>query len=176
MTSSIYITIIVALERYSAVSKPLSTYVADTENGWRSVIACIAPVVALITIFNVPEFFEFRVETIYYECINGCQEDELNFTTYSQWEIANLTDTTNPQVASVRKIYPTNLRIDSSYIKYYKTLAETMVTGFIPLISLIVLNYIVYKRLKKKHSQSIWSKSGMLFKFMLIPKCFVYKN
>ena len=172
MTSSIYITIIVALERYSAVSKPFSTYAANSEKGWRSVIACIAPVVALITIFNVPEFFEFQVEMIYYECSNGCQEDELNFTTYSQWAITNITDTTIPQVASVRKINPTNLRLDSSYIKYYKTLAETMVTGFIPLISLIVLNYIVYKRLKKKHSQSIWSKSGMLFKFMLILKYF----
>ena len=64
MVASIYTTVVVALERYYAVTRPISAFVDDGGGKWRKVLAFIIPVLVFSIIFNIPTFFEFRVETI----------------------------------------------------------------------------------------------------------------
>jgi hypothetical protein len=54
----------VAIERYYAVTRPISAFVDDGHGKWKKVIAFIAPVLVFSVIFNIPTFFEFRVEII----------------------------------------------------------------------------------------------------------------
>lgn len=62
MVASIYITIVVAAERYFAVTRPISAYVEDTHRGWKRVAAFVVPVLVFAILFNIPTFFEFHLE------------------------------------------------------------------------------------------------------------------
>ena len=64
MVSSIYTTVVVAVERYYAVTRPISAFVDDGGGKWKKVLAFISPVIVFSVIFNIPTFFEFCVETI----------------------------------------------------------------------------------------------------------------
>ena len=43
---------------------------------------------------------------------------------------------------------------DTDYIYYYVNLGQNIVTGAIPLISLTILNYLVYKHLKDRRGNA----------------------
>ena len=62
MVASIYTTVVVALGRYLAVSKPISTMVKSGKGNWKNVIAYVLPVIGLSTVFKLPIFFEFYTE------------------------------------------------------------------------------------------------------------------
>ena len=92
MMASIYITVIVALGRYLAVSKPISAFVQDGSDGWRKVIFYVLPLVFFSLTWNFPKFFEFcAIETKaqcpdseYYTPFNTCQVNstvDMNKTT-----------------------------------------------------------------------------------------------
>ncbi len=67
MVCSIYLTVIIAVERYLAVSRPLSSFVEDGNRRWRKVFVFVFPVVAFSILFNLPTFFEFYIiEVPYY--------------------------------------------------------------------------------------------------------------
>ena len=61
MVASIYITVVVAVERYLAVSRPISAFVDDGHGKWKKVLAFAVPVLLFSVIFNIPTFFEFYV-------------------------------------------------------------------------------------------------------------------
>ena len=63
MVASIYTTVVVAVERYHAVTRPLSAFVDDSGGKWKKVLVFIVPVLLFSFVFNIPTFFEFRVET-----------------------------------------------------------------------------------------------------------------
>ena len=63
MVTSIYLTVIIALERYLAVSQPLSVFIADTEGQrWTKVMYFVLPPTMFSILFNLPTFFEFKSE------------------------------------------------------------------------------------------------------------------
>ena len=63
MVTSIYLTVIIALERYLAVSQPVSVFIADTEGQrWTKVMYFVLPVILFSMLFNLPTFFEFKSE------------------------------------------------------------------------------------------------------------------
>ena len=64
MVASIYTTVVVAVERYYAVTRPISAFVDDSGGKWKKVLVFIIPVLIFSIIFNLPTFFEFRVETM----------------------------------------------------------------------------------------------------------------
>ena len=63
MVASIYTTVIVAIERYYAVTRPISAFVDDGGGKWKKVLIFIIPVLIISIVFNIPTFFEFRVQT-----------------------------------------------------------------------------------------------------------------
>ena len=81
MVSSIYITCVIAFERYFAVSKPISTFVRDgvePEEEWKTVLKYTIPVILLSILVSFPKFFEFYVEDATSLCDSGSKVDELN--------------------------------------------------------------------------------------------------
>ena len=63
IVASIITTVVLALERYLAVSKPIEYHNATLGiNPWRRVMNYIIPVIVFSIIFNVPKFFESKVQ------------------------------------------------------------------------------------------------------------------
>ena len=62
MVASIYTTVVVAVERYYAVTRPISAFVDDGGGKWKKVLVFFTPVLIFSIIFNIPTFFEFRVQ------------------------------------------------------------------------------------------------------------------
>ena len=69
MVASIYTTVVVALERYTAVSKPFDAYALSASafssvDDERRILfrRVLAPVLAFSMAFNLPTFFEFYVD------------------------------------------------------------------------------------------------------------------
>ena len=72
MMASIYATIVVALGRYLAVSKPISTMVNNSKGSWKTVMKYVLPVISFSIIFKLPIFFEFYTK----HCYKSCFDDE----------------------------------------------------------------------------------------------------
>ena len=154
MTSSIYMTVVLAAERYIAISRPIASYIATYEPRWKSALRYTFAMVALVVVCMSPLFFEFKVGSQYFECSNdGFIISELNYTTYLKQSAYYHATAETRGVAAILTHQWTQLRIDSDYIKFYKTVFMTLVTGVIPLIALIVLNCRIYVGIKKRHDE-----------------------
>ena len=96
MMASIYMTVVIALERYIAVSRPISAYIAGgDEDGilklWLQVFKYVGPVLIFSVVINISTIFEFVV---------NCNHDT-NQTSYCE------------------PIVCPGLRLNEVYIKYY---------------------------------------------------------
>ena len=62
MNASIYLTVVIAIERYLAVSRPLSVYMGEIggQNKWRALVFYVAPAIILAILINIPVFFEYK--------------------------------------------------------------------------------------------------------------------
>ena len=154
MTSSIYMTVVLATERYMAISRPIASYIATSAPEWKSTLRYTLIMVALIIVCMSPLFFEFEVGNQYFECSNaGDMISELNYTTYLKRSAYRHGTPENQGVAAVLTLQWTQLRVDPHYIKTYKTVFMTLVTGVIPLIALIVLNYRIHVGIKRRRDE-----------------------
>ena len=73
LCACIYITVVLALERYRAVWRPVEYHnIVNGSNPWRRVASYIVPVVIFSVVFNIPKFFEakFEEKTIFGEIYN----------------------------------------------------------------------------------------------------------
>ena len=163
MVCSIYMTVVLAIERYIAVSRPFLTYTADNNRTWKSMIRYTSAMVIVIVGFHISLFAEFTVETLYYECSNNGSStgEQLNFSTYQQRMHQNAVDQTKinlPFEVAVQEIQWTSLRINPSYIACYKTAFQALLTGITPLLALCIMNYLIYKHIRNRRQE--WGSSG----------------
>ena len=113
MVASIYMTVVIALERYIAVSRPIRAYVADGDQegmikSWLNVLKYAGPVILFSVIIHISLFFEFFVH---------CDK---------MFELVYSNQTSRPMVpiyveTSKCHICP-HLRLKENYIKYYNNL------------------------------------------------------
>ena len=111
MVASIYMTVVIALERYIAVSRPISTYVASGDQeglvkSWLKVLKYVGPVILFSVVINISTFFEFKVH-----CDNNEELIDANQTSYC-----------HPKICPY-------LRQDEDYIKYYNNLFREGIYG-----------------------------------------------
>ena len=163
MTCSIYMTVVLAIERYIAVSRPFVSYSANVKKNWKSMIRYTMAMVVAIIGCSIPLFGEFTVETMYYECsINGSMKGEqINVTTYQHRLARNTQDVSKiavPLEVAVREIKWTSLRVNPDYIACYKTAFQALLTGIIPLTVLSIMNYLIHKHIGKRRQE--WGLSG----------------
>ena len=88
---------------------------------WRITLKYTLPNIVFSVIFNLPKFFEFDVQ-----------------------EIVETNSETNTTYAKIN-LNPTNLRLDDNYVYYYVNWSRFLVSGLIPLVSLTVLNFAIYR-------------------------------
>jgi hypothetical protein len=63
--AAIYITVVLALERYRAVWRPIEYHNnINGVNPWRRVFNYIVPVIVIVVLFNLPKFFEVRFKAV----------------------------------------------------------------------------------------------------------------
>ena len=104
MVASIYMTVVIALERYIAVSRPIRAYVADGDQegmikSWLNVLKYAGPILLFSVVINISTFLEFFVHC----------EDILEL-----WD---------PSQTSICHSCP-HLRLKDNYIKYYNNLVR----------------------------------------------------
>ena len=76
IVSSILTTVVLALERFLAVSKPIAYHNATSgTNPWKRAMAYIVPVFIFSTIFSIPKFFETQVVQV--EILDKSRSDNL---------------------------------------------------------------------------------------------------
>ena len=76
MVASIYATIVVALGRYLAVAKPISTMVRSGKGNWKTVMMYLMPVLVFSVLFKLPIFWEFYSEWCDVQCLNDKPVDK----------------------------------------------------------------------------------------------------
>lgn len=70
----------------------------------------------------------------------------------------------NP-IRILSRLNPTSLRLNEDYIFYYVNIGQNVVTGLIPLVSLVTLNYLVYKHLKERR-KGIFALGNILIHYL----------
>ena len=99
MMASIYATIVVALGRYLAVAKPISTMVQSGKGKWKTVLMYLVPVMIFSVLFKLPIFFEFYTEWCSVDCLHGkidegpyCSDSYNQINTPENMDTSNETD------------------------------------------------------------------------------------
>ena len=169
MTTSMWTTVVLALNRYSAVSQPISTYVNSATGTAKRVLINISLVLLFSTLFTLPRFFEFYVEWITIGCINNIRVKDFGFvqnetlkefnqSLYLISRNENFSFDATPandsiEMATILDFRVNEFRKSPYYQLYYINIAQNLVTGFIPLILLGVVNCSVYTHLRKRRSE-----------------------
>eukprot|EP00090_Calanus_glacialis_P041104 TRINITY_DN7219_c0_g1_i6.p1 TRINITY_DN7219_c0_g1~~TRINITY_DN7219_c0_g1_i6.p1 ORF type:complete len:353 (-),score=61.97 TRINITY_DN7219_c0_g1_i6:158-1171(-) len=159
LTGSIYLTVAISIERYTTVVHPFF----KLSHAWSSCIY-ILPVAAFSILYNIPKFFELTTEV-------------RTFTRYNNLtNISNLTEADDMQnnVSEVEMIavVATSLRQNTIYVQVYLIYMNLVFNGLIPLVSLAILNTLVYLRLREfslcveasRRNESVQSREVMLAK------------
>ena len=73
--ASMYTTVVIALERYLAVSKPIMTFIGRDEDTWKKLSFRIIPVLLISLILSLPMSFEFFVDNACFLCLDNQLKD-----------------------------------------------------------------------------------------------------
>ena len=147
--ASIYTTVVIALERYLAVSKPICTFIQNNRQTWKQVLSVIAPVLSISFFLSFPTIFEFYPEVKTFQCEKGEQVKEI----VSEEELNDMKKCfQNDSIISISEVLVpqwTSLVNDKKYI-LYKNIVFNILTYLIPLFMLFVLNFLIYIHLKRR--------------------------
>ena len=91
---------------------------------WKSALKYTIPNLIFGVIYNSPKFFEFNMH----------ESVEIDYHT-------NMTFVKT-------KFYPTKLRLNDDYVYYYVNWSRFLVSGLVPLVSLGLLNFFIYRYVK----------------------------
>ena len=140
MSSSIYMNIVLASERYQALTSPVTYRVKRTSNMSKQVLTSIMPVLVVSFIYYTPKFFDINVEETV-ECNN-------NNSSTNTLEIARLE---KEMMNCTLKYYlvPTELRINHHYLLWYLNISNLLITAIVPICILVYLNIRIYMSLDK---------------------------
>ena len=172
--TSMYTTVVIALERYLAVSKPILAFVERDEKNWKKVFCMLGPVMFVSFLLAVPLCFEFFIDPKCTLCFNDRQVGELNmdkcdYSKIIQASTLNGTEScinrdmlnnssdrspTNGScyICTILKMQWTDIRLDKTYSLVYRTILLNISTYVIPLIMLFVFNWLIYKHLKERRN------------------------
>ena len=87
-------------------------------------------------VYNLPKFFEFKMQEY--------RELNLGTSNMTMQDFVELNfDMNMTKIAA--NIAPTKLRLDENYVYYYVNLSRFLVSVLIPLVTLAVLHFLIYR-------------------------------
>ena len=197
MTTSMYTTVVLAFNRYYAVSQPIHVYVNTATGTTKRVLINIILVLLFAFAFNLPKFFEFYVEWCTFGCMNQMypntqmlmkEYDKDNETIDAfkkkvyEFGVRHLVAVSgNNTPVSESQINQSNIhlvtklhfhwnpfRLNHYYTLIYINIAQNLVTGFIPLLLLAILNFYVYLHLRRRRKEvSQLTKGNIIFRIII---------
>ena len=139
MCCIIYMTVMLAFQRYNAIAKPLCNHITNppfNNTSWLRVFKFVGPVILFSIIFKLPEFFEVTTETIPFHDISN--NTNLSSPVLSDEKIDEKYNTSTSLVVS-------NMRANHWYVLVYMNISNLIVTGLIPLFMLAYFNLYIYQ-------------------------------
>jgi len=128
---SIFLTIVIAYERFSAVCRPHAYRANAAATGiGRKVAGYVLPVVVFSTALNIPKFWETELVT------------------------ASIPDESGTTFVNVTSYILTELRNDPLYITYYINWTRLLLTGILPVTLLGYFNTKIFRGIKYAHVRS----------------------
>jgi hypothetical protein len=161
--ASIYTTVVIALERYFAVSKPIMTFVVGDASSWKKMFQKVAPVMFLSFILILPKFFEFQNQKKCFQCSkdrlveemddNFCNDPSdmslMNSSSFSSNPVEE-TGLNNTYYKFVPVLQWTNIFENEIYIIGYRNITMNLITYLVPIIMLFLLNLLIYIHLRRR--------------------------
>ena len=137
MFCSMYMTVILALERYNALARPTShqsmasgnrkfTVLSYFKMHWLRLLKYVGPVILLSTLFYSPKYLELYLK-----------KDERCNTTVENYNCSEYV------------VGLTDLRKSSDYVLWYLNVTNLIFTTVVPLVALAYLNFNVYLKFKQ---------------------------
>ena len=133
---SIYMTIVLTLERYQAITSPVEYRARGRVNMTRRLLTYVMPVLVTSLFYYAPKFLDLEVvESVVCKNANSQSTDtsELN------------DETTEPSNCTLEyALTPSTLRTNHHYVLWYINISNLLLTAFIPVGILIYLNCKIY--------------------------------
>ena len=147
MCFSIYMTVILTFERFSAVTNPIThrnrTLGASLT---KQLMKYISPVFLVsFVIFGAPLFFAFKMEEM---TLNG-NNILINSTNLSSEKSFEVSTTLEPAAKTTMYCMTIWLRTDHLYILLYNNLTNFLITGAIPFLLLVCFNCKIYQAIRE---------------------------
>eukprot|EP00090_Calanus_glacialis_P018966 TRINITY_DN29289_c0_g1_i1.p1 TRINITY_DN29289_c0_g1~~TRINITY_DN29289_c0_g1_i1.p1 ORF type:complete len:381 (-),score=37.07 TRINITY_DN29289_c0_g1_i1:225-1367(-) len=168
LCGTIFMTMAISIERFLGICYPLHLP-PHNRKSWFYIL----PVLVLSIVVNVPKFFEAEI-------------DWLNNGKWNDTSIANNMSEDSYHSHQIEEWVPayraTDLRKDSSYIKFYITYFRLFSTAIIPLIALVTINSRILCELKKLKSKmfgsqrKLWKELNMFLVLLCIVVTFICCN
>ena len=147
MFSSVYMTLVLAFERFQAITNPMKFRIRGVRTSMNQELCThVLPGVIFAVIYYLPKFFELEVGRIRKQCnhfdnmtsisINGTAEEAINMGATGI-------------CTSKYIVVPTNLRRNHVYVFWYIIVSNLTLTALIPLCVLTFLNGKIILSLKK---------------------------
>ena len=157
MCCSIYMTLVLTCERYLAVAKPIThrqRSIGSSEG--KRTLKYVSPVILFSVLYCMPHFFSSTIEKWYPD--GTPQNKNISHTisiNESNETISNVSSSSNGETQTFHYcLIPTEYRLSKYFILWYVNVANFVVTGAIPFISLAVLNCKIYQIIQKSQKES----------------------
>ena len=145
MFSSVYMTVVLAFERYQAITDPMQFRVRGVRSSMNhELLSHVLPGVIFAVIYYIPRFFELDVKEIKKDCNNFGNVTSINDTAEEAINMA-----ANESCTSKYILVPTNLRRNHIYVFWYFIVSNLTLTALIPFLALTFLNCKIISSLKK---------------------------
>ena len=138
MFSSVYMTVVLAFERYQAITNPMEVRVRGVKSSMnQELLTHVFPGVVFAMIYYIPKFFELDVEEIREDCNNfdDVTSVSVNDTAAETMHLAAKVTCTSKYI-----LVPTNLRRNPIYVFWYFIVSNLTLTAVLPFLALTVLN------------------------------------
>ena len=146
MFSSVYMTVVLAFERYQAITDPVQYRIRGLRTSMaRQLLLHLLPGVAFAVIYYLPKFFELDVG-VRNACNNYVNETLMNINDTAE-EAINMGTKRNCIAKYI--LVPTNLRRNHLYVFWYIIVLNLTLTAVLPLSVLTFLNCKIISSLKK---------------------------
>jgi len=139
LTGSIYLTLAIAVERYTTVCHPFF----KISRTWRARLYII-PILTFSCIYNLPKFFELQVtRTALARNVSNVEGNTTDVALATEEAGGNASEA---ESVLIEKISATSLRLDPLYIQVYLIYLNLFIHGIIPFVLLVFFNTSIYRQ------------------------------